>query len=401
MAAEIRPKPTARRPILLSKLEGSGDIVNQAVIIPKEDGVISVCDDRTVRVWLKRDSGQYWPSICHTMPAAASALDYNPETRRLFVGLENGTISEFLLADDFNRMAATRNYLAHQQRVVGINFSLQCEWLLSVGRDKFFQWHCSETGRRLGGFQSGAWCTAVQFDVESKHVFVGDFSGHIQVLKLEGNGGVTQVTTLKGHSGSIRCLEWDPESRLLFSGSFDQSIIVWDIGGQQGTAFELQGHNNKVQGLKFVGHTKQLVSGGEDGMIVIWNMSVDRNETPEWVESDNCQKCDQPFFWNFKKMWNEKTIGTRQHHCRKCGSAVCAKCSANRSTIPLMGFEFEVRVCNACFANISDDERAPMATFHEVKHGVVAIHYDGTRGWLLTCGTDRIIKIWDVNALVS
>ena len=23
---------------------------------------------RTVRVWLKRDTGQYWPSICHNMP---------------------------------------------------------------------------------------------------------------------------------------------------------------------------------------------------------------------------------------------------------------------------------------------------------------------------------------------
>ena len=42
--------------------------------------------------------------------------------------------------------------------------------------------------------------------------------------------------------GSVRCLSWDEERNLLFSGSFDQSIIVWDIGGQQGTAFELQGH---------------------------------------------------------------------------------------------------------------------------------------------------------------
>ena len=24
---------------------------------------------RTVRVWLKRDTGQYWPSICHSMPS--------------------------------------------------------------------------------------------------------------------------------------------------------------------------------------------------------------------------------------------------------------------------------------------------------------------------------------------
>ena len=42
--------------------------------------------------------------------------------------------------------------------------------------------------------------------------------------------------------GSVRCLAWDEDRSLLFSGSFDQSIIVWDIGGQQGTAFELQGH---------------------------------------------------------------------------------------------------------------------------------------------------------------
>lgn len=42
--------------------------------------------------------------------------------------------------------------------------------------------------------------------------------------------------------GSVRALAWDPESKLLFSGSFDESIIVWDIGGQKGTALELHGH---------------------------------------------------------------------------------------------------------------------------------------------------------------
>lgn len=47
---------------------------------------------RTVRVWLKRDTGQYWPSICHYMAAPASSLYYQHETRQLFVGLDNGTI---------------------------------------------------------------------------------------------------------------------------------------------------------------------------------------------------------------------------------------------------------------------------------------------------------------------
>lgn len=54
MAAEIKPAPrnandrfsTVNKPELLSKLEGSGDDVNAALLIPGEDGVISVSDDK-------------------------------------------------------------------------------------------------------------------------------------------------------------------------------------------------------------------------------------------------------------------------------------------------------------------------------------------------------------------
>lgn len=74
---------------------------------------------------------------------------------------------------------------------------------------------------------------------------MGDYSGQITMLKLD-NNGASVITTLKGHSGSVRTLAWDPEKQMLFSGSYDQSVIVWDIGGQQGTAYELQGHHNKV-----------------------------------------------------------------------------------------------------------------------------------------------------------
>ncbi|XP_062594159.1 WD repeat and FYVE domain-containing protein 2-like, partial [Saccostrea cucullata] len=114
MAAQITSGPNqgnVRKPDLFSKLEGFNDDVNMAVFIPREDGVITVSDDKTLRVWLKRDTGQYWPSICHTLPSQAASLAYNEETRRTFIGLDNGTISEFNLTEDFNRMSQTRDYL--------------------------------------------------------------------------------------------------------------------------------------------------------------------------------------------------------------------------------------------------------------------------------------------------
>ncbi len=46
MAAEIHSRPQSSRPVLLNKIEGHSDGVNAAVLIPKEDGVITVSEDR-------------------------------------------------------------------------------------------------------------------------------------------------------------------------------------------------------------------------------------------------------------------------------------------------------------------------------------------------------------------
>uniref|UniRef100_A0A8D0CLW2 WD repeat and FYVE domain containing 2 n=1 Tax=Sander lucioperca TaxID=283035 RepID=A0A8D0CLW2_SANLU len=371
MAAEIQPQPQARKPCLLSKIEAFQDVVSTAVIIPKEDGVISVSEDRTIRVWLKRDSGQYWPSVYHTMSSKYfCSLFFHPQY-----------------------MFICKLYLSHQGRVTVVLFVLEMEWLLSTGQDKNFNWHCSESGQQLGTYRTAACVSGLQFDVETRHAFVGDQSGQVTILKLE-QDSCSLVTTFKGHTGNVTALCWDPVQRVLFSGSSDHSIIMWDIGGRKGTAIEMQGHHDKVQGLCYASHTRQLISCSSDGGIVIWNMDVTRQETPEWLDSDSCQKCEQPFFWNFKQMWDSKKIGLRQHHCRKCGQAVCGKCSSKRSTIPLMGFEFEVRVCDSCHESITDEDRAPTATFHDSKHCIVYMHYEPTTGNLLTSGTDKVIKVW-------
>ncbi|XP_026151040.1 WD repeat and FYVE domain-containing protein 2 isoform X3 [Mastacembelus armatus] len=314
--------------------------------------------------------------------------------------MDTGSICEFILSEDYNKMTPARTYHAHQGRVTVVLFVLEMEWLLSTGQDKNFTWHCSESGQQLGTYRTTAWVSGLQFDVETRHAFVGDQSGQVTILKLE-QDSCSLVTTFKGHTGNVTALCWDPVQRVLFSGSSDHSIIMWDIGGRKGTAIELQGHNDKIQGLCYASHTRQLISCSSDGGIVIWNMDVTRQETPEWLDSDSCQKCEQPFFWNFKQMWDSKKIGLRQHHCRKCGQAVCGKCSSKRSTIPLMGFEFEVRVCDSCHESITDEDRAPTATFHDSKHSIVYMHYEPTAGNLLTSGTDKVIKLWDMTPVVS
>uniref|UniRef100_A0A8D1GJU4 WD repeat and FYVE domain containing 1 n=1 Tax=Sus scrofa TaxID=9823 RepID=A0A8D1GJU4_PIG len=390
MAAEIHSRPQSSRPVLLSKIEGHQDAVTAAQLIPKEDGVITASEDRTIRVWLKRDSGQYWPSIYHTMASPCSAMAYHHDSRRIFVGQDNGAVMEFHISEDFNKMNFIKTYPAHQNRVSAIIFSLAAEWVISTGHDKCVSWMCTRSGNMLGKHFFTSWASCLQYDFDTQYAFVGDYSGQITLLKLEQNT-CSVITTLKGHEGGIACLWWEPIQRLLFSGASDNSIIMWDIGGRKGRTLLLQGHQCVAVG----------VGGERIRGRARWRGSLSYREAPQWLESDSCQKCEQPFFWNIKQMWDTKTLGLRQHHCRKCGQAVCGKCSSKRSSYPVMGFEFQVRVCDSCYDSIKDEDRTSLATFHEGKHNISHMSMDVARGLMVTCGTDRVVKIWDMTPVVG
>uniref|UniRef100_A0A8C5Z827 Uncharacterized protein n=1 Tax=Marmota marmota marmota TaxID=9994 RepID=A0A8C5Z827_MARMA len=47
MAAEIHSRPQSSRPVLLSKIEGHQDSRTAALLIPKEDGVVTASEDRS------------------------------------------------------------------------------------------------------------------------------------------------------------------------------------------------------------------------------------------------------------------------------------------------------------------------------------------------------------------
>lgn len=142
--------------------------------------------DRSVRLWLLRDNGQYWPSVCHYMNSAATALHYNHASKQLFVGLDNGTVTEFSVSEDYNRMDHVRDYHAHQSRVTSIHLSPN-GWLLSASRDRYFQFHSCSNGQRLGGYLCSAWCTALTYDHGAKYAFIGDYSGQITGNFSQGN----------------------------------------------------------------------------------------------------------------------------------------------------------------------------------------------------------------------
>lgn len=170
------------------------------------------------------------------------------------------------------------------------------------------------------------------------------------------------IITLERHLGNpIQVLHWSAETQMLYSaGSKSNNIICWDIGGKKGHFIELNGHQKPVAAL--FTQRKKLYSLGIDGTQISWDMASKRQQAADWAESDSCEACNDPFFWNVKQMWLDKKIGVRQHHCRACGKALCEKCSQNRTTIPKFGYEFHpVRTCLGCYEQATQGDRTPKA----------------------------------------
>ena len=90
----------------------------------------------------------------------------------------------------------------------------------------------------------------------------------------------------------------------------------------------------------------------------------------------------------------------RQHHCRKCGKAVCDSCSTKKCPLPGKGHEFPVRICENCWINVTEEEKKSLARFYDMKHCVRYMSFDEGRKMMLTVGPDHIIKVWSLKGIV-
>jgi len=77
------------------------------------------------------------------------------------------------------------------------------------------------------------------------------------------------------HTGNITSVAFSSDGNQIVSGSFDQSVRLWDAKtGKQ--LRELQGHTDPVTSVAFLPDGNQIVSGSSDQSVRIWaNLNLD------------------------------------------------------------------------------------------------------------------------------
>lgn len=78
------------------------------------------------------------------------------------------------------------------------------------------------------------------------------------------------LRTLHGHTNYVFCCTFHPQGHLLASGSFDETMRVWDV--RSGRCLrEVPAHSDPVTAVDFNPDGTLLLSSSLDGLLRIWD----------------------------------------------------------------------------------------------------------------------------------
>ena len=90
--------------------------------------------------------------------------------------------------------------------------------------------------------------------------------------------GLLRKSILVGHSDNVSALAFSPDSRTLATGSFDDTIRLWDVE-TDAHKFTLTGHTNYIESVAFSPDGNTLASASWDGTVRLWDTRSGAHKT--------------------------------------------------------------------------------------------------------------------------
>jgi serine/threonine protein kinase len=256
-------------------------------------------------------------------------------------------------------------------------------------------WRCGQT---LGGHQGAI--TALAISPDSRLIASGSTDQTIRLWSLktgellhcwEGRARFPQ-----GHEGSVTALVFSPNSRVLISGSADGRIKQWDLRNFQ-LFCDLAGHGWGISALALSGQEPLLVSGSQDGLIQLWDLETE-------TRIANLVQLHQPVtglvvdatgqtlwsssgkpicHWNLK---NDQLLTTLKGHT---DTVTAIALSRDGSTLISAGSDKLLKLWN-----LNTGQQQKLIAAHRDRICCLAVH--PRQPWFASASEDSTIKLWDL-----
>ncbi len=258
----LRPPPMHLGTPQLAVLRGHEDTVMSISISPDSCRIVSVSNDKTVRLW---DAASGVELYClHGHEAAVESVSFSPDGQRIVTGASDKTVRVW----DTDSGVEMRCLRGHQQNVTSVCFSPDGVRIASASWDDTVRVWDADNGVEiccLRGHENGVY--SVSYSPDGQRIVTG--SGDKTVRVWDADNGA-ELCCLRGHGFLVRSVEFSPDNRRIVSGSFDRSARIWDA--ESGAVLRcLNRHNAGVWSASFSPDGQRVVTGGSDKVVCVWD----------------------------------------------------------------------------------------------------------------------------------
>ena len=239
----------------------------------------------SLRLWKLDEDGQWGSVFAKELLSPAPALAWDAFRSRAVVALDNGAVEFYGLNPEHTSLELQHSVQLHTARIMDVLYNPTRDIVITCSQDKTLAVYDVKADTIVcQGLLGSAWLSALAFDDQSGHVFVGDYSGAVMAYDVKTTDSPVLRQTLNAHAGSVRSLFFHPgpDRSILFTGSFDHRINIWSVENKLEVgdtrclgAFD-GGPAQKIKSLVYCPAVKQVVSGHSTGLMSIWSFETGR-----------------------------------------------------------------------------------------------------------------------------
>jgi WD40 repeat protein len=248
----------------------------------------------------------------------------------------------------------------------------------------------------LTGHTANVW--SVAFSPDGRRLATGSYD---QTVKLWDVSTRRELATLTGHTANVWSVAFSPDGQRLATGSYDQTVKLWDVSMREALA-TLSGHQSKVYAVAFSPDGTKLTSASSDKTVKLWDVS-EGNEVKELATLNHGEAVYAVAFskdsgalatggkdgavqlWDVKNPQQEPaTLG--KHLGRVLSLAFSP---TDHKKLASVGYDGSVKLWDM-------DARQELATLSGHADGVLSVAFALDGQTLATGSYDQTVKLWDM-----
>ncbi|MGC0120028.1 TIR domain-containing protein [Pseudoalteromonas piscicida] len=393
---------------------GHSSTILSAKFSPNNNTLATTSKDRTIKIW-NVNTG----AVMHTLLGHTSSINnvaYSPNGLLLVSASNDKTLKLW----NVNTGKLVRTFNGHLSSVNDVTFNTTGDFIVSASDDKTIQVWDTSSGNLINTFTKDLDCadclyvlgkdskkelekhfdsvTSVAISPDSKIIASGSKDETIMLWDFASG---KLIRKLIGHNGAINSIDFSPDGRTLVSGSDDKKIMIWDVENYKLKGI-LRGHLGRINSVIYDSVNRSIISASSDQTLKFWGIE----NSIIFDYNDLCVEQNSPNFYIADiTLNNDEAVGTcrdnRVYFVDLTTGKVKKHYHFNKRLEDLFVYSPDGRltaIIEDRKVTILDNETGKLKTKFQIAKRFYSVTFHPSENTLITSHKSGVLKYWSISS---